>query len=112
MRKQRGLRRWRHTLNVFWQVGGSATIGAGSAFKGTIVALTSIAVGTALGVAVAYNVISDSRRTPSWANMAFTVPWLTLAVIFIAVYAVALATTLLPSIRAARVYPAEALRYQ
>jgi ABC-type lipoprotein release transport system permease subunit len=33
-------------------------------------------------------------------------------VIFAIVYAVALATTYLPATRAARVYPAEALRYQ
>ena len=44
--------------------------------------------------------------------MAFAVPWLTLAVIFLAVYVVALATTLVPAVRAARIYPAEALRYQ
>jgi len=76
------------------------------------VALTSIVVGTALGLVVAHNVISDSRRTPSWAGMDFTVPWATLAVIFFVVYAVALATTLAPARRAARVFPAEALRYQ
>ena len=39
-------------------------------------------------------------------------PWLTLGVIFLAVYLVALATTFLPARRASRIYPAEALRYQ
>lgn len=34
------------SCNVFWQVGSSATIGTGSAFKGTIIALTSITVTT------------------------------------------------------------------
>jgi putative ABC transport system permease protein len=80
--------------------------------ESSFVALTSIVVGTTLGLAVAYNVVSDSRRTPSWANMAFTVPWLTLAIIFAVVYLVALATTFFPARRAARIYPAEALRYQ
>ncbi len=56
--------------------------------------------------------ISDARRSPSWSHLALTVPWLTLAMIFIAVYAVALATTFAPARRASRVYPAEALRYQ
>jgi hypothetical protein len=32
--------------NVFWQVGSSATLGSGSIFVGTILALTSITVGT------------------------------------------------------------------
>ena len=45
-------------------------------------------------------------------NLSFDVPWLTLAVIFLAVYAVALLTTLAPARRASRVFPAEALRYQ
>ena len=44
--------------------------------------------------------------------MPFAVPWLTLGLIFLVVYLVAMATTLWPSIRASRVYPAEALRYQ
>jgi ABC-type glutathione transport system ATPase component len=39
-------------------------------------------VGTALGLAVGYNVISDTRRQPSWAGMPFVVSWLTLGLIF------------------------------
>ena len=34
------------SCNLFWQIGSSATIGTGSAFKGTIMALTSITVTT------------------------------------------------------------------
>ena len=34
------------SCNIFWQIGSSATIGTGSAFKGTIIALTSITVTT------------------------------------------------------------------
>jgi putative ABC transport system permease protein len=80
--------------------------------ESSFVALTSILVGTVLGLITAYNVIADSRRTPSWAGMSFEVPWLTLGVIFLAVYLVAMLTTLAPSLRASRIYPAEALRYQ
>ncbi|HZQ64736.1 MAG TPA: FtsX-like permease family protein [Gaiellaceae bacterium] len=80
--------------------------------ESSFIALTSIVVGTALGLAVAYSVVVDSRRAPSWASLPFDVPWLTLIVIFLTVYAVAMATTLAPARRAARVYPAEALRYQ
>ena len=80
--------------------------------ESSFLALTSILVGSALGLAVGFNVVNDSRRQPSWEGMSFHVPWLTLALIFLAVYAVALATTWAPARRAARVYPAEALRYQ
>jgi putative ABC transport system permease protein len=80
--------------------------------ESSFIALTSIFIGTALGVVVGHNIISDSRRTPSWEGMAFIVPWPTFALVFLVVYAVALATTFLPAVRASRVYPAEALRYQ
>jgi putative ABC transport system permease protein len=80
--------------------------------ESSFVALTAIVVGTALGLAVGYNVISDTRRQPSWSGMPFVVPWLTLGLIFLAVYGVAMLTTLAPARRASRVYPAEALHYQ
>jgi hypothetical protein len=38
------------SCNVFWQVGSSATLGTGTAFRGSIVALTSITLSTAASV--------------------------------------------------------------
>ena len=80
--------------------------------ESSFVALTAIVVGTALGLVIARNVISDSAEQESWSTMTLDVPWLSLAGIFVVVYVVALLTTLAPAIRASRVYPAEALRYQ
>ena len=80
--------------------------------ESSFIALTSIVLGTALGLAVAFNVIHDSQQQPSWTNLSFDPPWLLMGLIFVVVYAVALGTTYLPAVRAARVYPAEALRYQ
>ncbi len=80
--------------------------------ESSFIALTSIVLGTVLGLAVAFNVIHDTQQQPSWSNLSFDPPWLTLAVVYLLVYAVALATTYLPALRASRVYPAEALRYQ
>ena len=80
--------------------------------ESSFLAVTAIIVGTTLGLAVGYNVIADSRRQPSWSELPFHVPWVTLGLIFLAVYGVAMLTTLAPARRASHVYPAEALRYQ
>ncbi|MGZ8693882.1 MAG: ABC transporter permease [Gaiellaceae bacterium] len=80
--------------------------------EASFVALTAIVVGTALGLVISYNVVADTAKQPSWDMLSFAVPWTSLAVIFVIVYLVALLTTLAPALRASRVYPAEALRYQ
>jgi len=80
--------------------------------ESSFIALTSIVVGCTLGLVVAWNVVRDSQGEPSWENLSFVVPWPNLLVIFLVVYAVALATTWAPAVRASRVYPAEALRYE
>ena len=80
--------------------------------ESSFIALTSIVVGTALGLLLAWNIIRDTRSQPSWENLELVVPWLNLGVIFLVVYAVALAATLAPALRASRISPAEALRYQ
>jgi Ice-binding-like len=38
------------SCNIFWQVGSSATLGTGSTFRGTVMALTSITVTTAVTI--------------------------------------------------------------
>jgi putative ABC transport system permease protein len=80
--------------------------------ESSFVALTAIVVGTALGLLLALNIVRDQRAQPSWENLELVVPWLNLAIIFLVVYAVALAATLAPALRASRIRPAEALRYQ
>lgn len=66
--------------NVFWQVGSSATIGAGSEFKGTIMAAQSITMvtgaileGRALARAAAVTLDANTVTVPRAANPAGTV---------------------------------------
>jgi len=80
--------------------------------ESSFLAITAIVVGTALGLGMAWTIIQDSQQQPSWSNLSFDVPWVPLVLSFVAVYAIAMATTLVPARRAARVYPAEALRYE
>jgi putative ABC transport system permease protein len=74
--------------------------------------VTSIVIGTLLGLLLAWNIVADQRQQPSWAGLTLQVPWLNLLVIFVLVYAVAMIATIAPARRAARVRPAEALRYE
>jgi putative ABC transport system permease protein len=103
----------RQHIGVLRAIGfGSRMVQATLLLESSFIALTSIVIGTGLGLLVSYQVIHDSRQQPSWQNLGFDVPWLNLGVIFLVVYAVALLTTWAPSLRASRVYPAQALRYQ
>jgi putative ABC transport system permease protein len=80
--------------------------------ESSFIAVTSIIVGTLLGLLLAWNIIADTRQQPSWENLTLVVPWLNLAVIFLLVYAVAMIATIAPARKAAKVRPAEALRYE
>jgi len=80
--------------------------------ESSFVALTAIVVGSALGLLLAANIVADTRKQPSWEDITLHVPWANLAIIFAAVFAVALLATLAPALRAARIRPAEALRYE
>jgi putative ABC transport system permease protein len=80
--------------------------------ESSFVALTAIVVGTGLGLLLAWNIVEDTRRQPSWSGLELVVPWLNLSLIFAVVYGVAVLATLAPALRAARIRPAEALRYQ
>ncbi len=80
--------------------------------ESSFIALTAILVGTLFGLIVSHTVITDVASQPAYQMVTVYVPWLNLAIVFTVVYLVALLTTLAPAVRASRIYPAEALRYE
>jgi len=80
--------------------------------ESSFISLVAILLGTVLALILAHNVISETSDTGGTTNVDMVVPWCTLAIVFLVVYAASLITTLLPALRASRVEPAEALRYQ
>ena len=78
---------------------GSGWCSSSFLLESSFIALTSIVVGTGLGLAVAYNVIARlAAAAELGATSASTCPGSPSAIIFLAVYVVALATTLVPAL--------------
>ena len=103
----------RQQIGVLRSIGFQASaVRLGFLLESGLMALSSIIVGAALGLAMAYNVISDASHQANYGHVPYIVPWANLTLIFTVVMVVALATTYLPARRASRVYPAEALRYE
>ncbi len=80
--------------------------------EASFISLVSIALGTLLGLVVGRNVVTYVPSQLNWGSVPMVVPWVELVLIFVIVYAACLLTSWAPARRAARVYPAEALRYQ
>jgi putative ABC transport system permease protein len=103
----------RQQIGVLRAIGFRAsTARLGFMLESAFMALTSIVVGTTLGLLLSYNIIDDGRRQATWPTVEMIVPWANLLLVFLVVMVVALATSYLPARRASHVYPAEALRYE
>jgi putative ABC transport system permease protein len=103
----------RHEIGVLRSIGFKGRmVQLSFLLESSFVALIGIVMGSALGLAIAFNVIDDTRQQPSWENISFAVPWLNLLIIFAIVYAAALVASYLPARQASGVYPAAALRYE
>jgi putative ABC transport system permease protein len=103
----------RQQIGVLRSIGfQKSTVQLSFLLESSLVAIIGIFVGTVLGLIVAYDVIDQAAATGSWANLKYTVPFRDLAIIFTLVYLAALLASWFPARQAARVYPAEALRYE
>jgi ABC-type lipoprotein release transport system permease subunit len=80
--------------------------------EASFVALLGILIGIGLGLILAYNFFTGELGAGPGSELSFAIPWSTLGLIVVIAYAMSMLTTYLPSWQAARIYPAEALRYE
>ena len=79
--------------------------------ESSFIAILGLLLGGGLGILGAYTFLRDSNES-SGTVYDFAVPWGQIALILIGSYLATLLTTYLPARAAARIYPAEALRYE
>ena len=73
--------------------------------------ITGILIGAVAGLILGQNMV-DIFFTDLTPETNFALPWLQIGVILVLAYGFSLLTTILPAYQAARIYPAEALRYE
>ncbi len=86
-------------------------VGLSFLLESSFIALTGIIIGTSAGLILGQSVVNVFLTAIS-PEQAFTLPWGQIGLIVFFAYLFALLTTLLPAYQAARIYPAEALRYE
>ena len=79
--------------------------------ESSFIAITGIVIGAVAGLILGQNMVAIffTDLTP---ETNFALPWLQIGVILVLAYGFSLLTTILPAYQAARIYPAEALRYE
>lgn len=79
--------------------------------EASFIALTGIFIGAAAGLILGQNIVATffTGLTPAAQH---ALPWLQIGLILLLAYGFSLLTTILPAYQAARIYPAEALRYE
>jgi putative ABC transport system permease protein len=78
--------------------------------ESSFVALLGITLGVVLGALLAMNLINEISQDMH--GMAYRIPWLNIGLVVVIAFGASLLTTFLPARGAAKVYPAEALRFE
>ena len=79
--------------------------------EASFIALSGLLIGTLAGVTLGQNVVRQLLSALADERV-FATPWLQIGGIVLLAYVCALLATLVPAFQAARIYPAEALRYE
>jgi putative ABC transport system permease protein len=79
--------------------------------EASFIALVGIGLGTAAGIVMGQAIIGQLFSVIT-AGRTLAVPWGQIGAIVLGAYLFSLLTTILPALQAARIYPAEALRYE
>ena len=80
--------------------------------ESSFVSLLGSIIGLALGMVLSYHAVTDIRQEEGVDSIRFAVPWLQVGLILGVTYVFSLLATFLPARQAAKIYPAEALRYE
>ncbi|UCC16693.1 MAG: ABC transporter permease, partial [Dehalococcoidales bacterium] len=78
--------------------------------ESSFIALLGIGLGVVLGAGLSIQIIDSMKE--SFANITYEVPWVNIIIVVIIAYGASLLTTYLPARQAAKIYPAEALRFE
>ena len=101
----------RHEIGVMRAIGFSRPmVQASFLAESFFISAMGIGLGLMLGLITAVNVMSDIRTDEP--NIQLIFPWATIALIGVGASVFSLAATFLPALQAARIAPAEALRYE
>ena len=79
--------------------------------EASFIALVGIGLGTAAGILMGQAIIGQLFSVVT-AGRTLAVPWSQIGIIVLGAYLFSLLTTILPTLQAARIYPADALRYE
>lgn len=85
-------------------------VGLSFMIESSFVSITGLLIGAITGVVLGDNLVT--AFFPQIGESAVTIPWLQIGLVVLGAYAFSLLTTIAPAWQAARIYPADALRYE
>ncbi len=88
----------------------SEMVGLAFVIESSFVSITGLLIGALTGIVLGDNLVG--AFFPQIDRSVVAIPWLQISLIVLATYLFSLLTTILPAWQAARIYPAEALRYE